>query len=174
MKKLLLLAMPFTVLVFSCKNSREDMLAKKWQAVQLDNPEMDQMIKDQETFLDTFGKNTTEAENIANYGIKNTDSMRESLQVQLNDFKAMQEHAVKNTWFEFRKDGVALMNFSGQLDSTSWYFDEEGALILDEMKLKGAGNKIVMQVVDLKNDALKLKFTEEGMTSTVTFKPDKK
>lgn len=173
MRKLLLI-LPLTVIFFSCNESKEKTIAKKWQAIKLDNPEMDQMIKDQEIFLDTFGRNADASMNMANYGVTNIDSMRESLKMQLNDFKAMQEHAVKNTWFHFRSDGVAVMNFSGQVDSTNWYFDEEGALILDEMKLKGAGNKIVMQVIDLKNDLLKLKFTEDNMTSTVTFQPDKK
>jgi hypothetical protein len=173
MKKLLLI-LPFTIFFFSCEQSKEKTIAKKWQAIKLDNPEMAEMIKDQEMFLDTFGQSTDPTANMANYGVQNIDSMRESLKMQLDDFKAMQEHAVKNTWFDFRGDGVAVMNFSGQVDSTNWYFDEEGALILDEMKLKGAGNKIVMQVVELKNDLLKLKFTEDNMTSTVTFQPDKK
>jgi hypothetical protein len=173
MKKLLYL-LPLILVATACKEKKEDMMAKKWQAVKLSNPQMDQMIKDQEVFLDTFGRTGDATTNLATYGISNVDSMRESLQMQLNDFKAMQDHSVKNTWFNFRKDGVAIMNFSGQLDSTNWYFDDENKLILDEMKLKGAGNKIIMEVVELKETMLTLKFTEDGMTSVVTFAPDLK
>lgn len=170
MKKLILI-FSCTLLIVSCKDSKKDLISRKWQAVKLENPEMEQMIRDQEVFLDTFGRNADENVNKANYGVTNIDSMRESLKMELNDFKAMQEHAVTNTWFDFRKNGVAIMDFSGQVDSTNWYFDDDGSLILDEMKLKGTGNKIVMQVVELKDDLLKLKFTEDKMTSTVTFKP---
>jgi hypothetical protein len=170
MKKLIYL-LPFTLLISSCKEKKEDMLAKKWQAVKLSNPQMDQMIKEQEVFLDTFGKGSPE-QNEALYGIKNIDSARESLKMQLNDFKAMQDHAVKNTWFNFRKDGVAIMNFSGQLDSTKWYVEGESKLILDEKQLKGTGNKIEMEIVELKQTMLTLRFTEEGMTSIVTFAPE--
>ena len=66
------------------------------------------------------------------------------------------------------------MNFSGQVDSTKWYFDDEGALILDEMKMKGAGSKLKMDVIQLEDNILKLRFTEDGLTSTVTFEPQKK
>ncbi|MCD6064382.1 MAG: hypothetical protein K0R82_2293 [Flavipsychrobacter sp.] len=173
MKKLLLLV-PIVVIFAACKDKKEEKITKKWQAVALESPTMDQMIADQAAFLDTFGKNTTPKQNDSLYGTQNVDSMRESLRLQLNDFKSMQEHSVKNTWFHFMKDGKAMMNFSGQPDSTNWYFDEEGALILDEMKMKGTGNKIKMDVVQLEDTVLKLRFTENGMTSTVTFHPTEK
>ena len=173
MKKLFLLA-PFVVFFTACKETKEDKIIKKWQAVALESPMMDQMINEQASFLDTFGTHTTPQQNDSMYGTRNVDSMRESLRLQLNDFKGMQDHAVKNTWFHFMKDGKALMNFSGQPDSTHWYFDDEGGLILDEMKMKGTGNKIRMDVVKLEDTVLKLRFTEDGMTSTVTFHPTEK
>lgn len=173
MKRLLLIA-PLVLFMVSCKETKEDKIAKKWQAITLENPMMDQMVKKQEVFLDSFGKNTSPQQNDSLYGTRNVDSMRESLKNQLSDFRAMQEHAVKNTWFDFRKDGTALMNFSGQPDSTKWYFDDEGALILDEMKMKGTGSKLKMDVIQLEDTLLKLRFTEDGMTSTVTFLPQKK
>ncbi len=161
-----------TVALYSCTQKREDIIAKKWHAVALTSPQMDQMIAEQQQFLDTFGKNTDAETNKMAYGVENVDSMRRSLQLQLNDFKAMQSHAVKNTWFDIRKNGVAVMNFSGQVDSTNWYFDDEKNLVLDEMKLKGTGTKIIMEVVELADTAMKLRFTEDGVTSTVTFHPE--
>lgn len=170
MKKILLIA-PLLLLLAACKEKKEDKIAKKWQAVGLENPQMEKMVAEQKQFLDTFGKSTSPKQNDSLYGTHNIDSMRESLGQQLQDFVDMQEHSVKNTWFDFRKDGTALMNFSGQTDSTKWYFDKSGALILDEAKLKGDGNAIKMDVVQLEDTVLKLRFTEDHMTSTVTFHP---
>lgn len=174
MKKIIVLLLSSTVFFAACKRSDKEMIAKKWRAVKLESPDMDKKIHEQEMFLDTFGKNADEKTNEAIYGVKNIDSVRESLKAQLKDFKDMQEHSTKNTWFDFHPDGVVVMNFSGQLDSTNWYFDDEHALILDEMKLKGSGNKIKMVVKQLTDTSLKLEFNEEGMTSTVTFHPEKK
>lgn len=162
------------ILLASCKADKEELIAREWHAVKLDNPQMDSTIRDQEAFVDSFGKNTDAVANKELYGIENVDSMRTILKQQLQEFKLIQQNAVKNTWFHFRKDGIALMNFSGQNDSANWYFDDEGALMLDEMKLKGFGNKLKMEILGLTEDSLKLRFTEDGLTSTVTFSPEKK
>lgn len=171
-KASLLLALP--LMLVACKQKKEDIIAKKWMGISAENPQMDSMIREQQVFLDTFGKNADAATNLAVYGITNIDSARESLRSQIKDYKAMQEHAIKNTWFDFRKDGIVLMNFSGQVDSTKWYFNEDGELVLDEQKLKGAGSVVKMEVIELTNTSLKLKFNENGMASTVLFHPDKK
>lgn len=173
MKKFVLPALLFTILAVSCKQDKKTLLAKKWQAVALDNPQLAQTIKEQEAFIDTFGKNSDANTNEANYGVRNVDSMRESMRAQLNDFKAMQDNAVKTTSFEFRKDGKAIVNFSGNVDSTNWYFDDEDNLVLDEMELKGAGNKLIMVVNELTDKTLKLTFKEDGLTGTITFEPAK-
>lgn len=173
MKKLLLIA-PFLLFTVSCKETKEDKIAREWQAISLESPTMDEKIKEQEAFIDTLGKSTTPEQNDSIYHTRNVDSLREALRNELAEFRGMQDHAVKNTWFHFRKDGTALMNFSGQDDSTKWYFDDEGALILDEMKMKGTGSKLKMDVVQLEDTVLKLRFTEDGLTSTVTFEPKKK
>lgn len=173
MKKIVLL-LTVTIAFYSCKQKPEDVIARKWHAVELSSPQMEQMISEQQQFLDTFGKHSDAASNKLAYGVEDVDSMRRSLQLQLNDFKAMQDHAVKNTWFDIRKNGIAVMNFSGQVDSTNWYFDDEKNLVLDEMKLKGTGTKLIMEVVSLTDTAMKLRFTEDGVTSTVTFHPENK
>lgn len=174
MNKSLIALLSCSLLLFSCKQDKKSMIMKKWIAVSLENPQLDAMIKEQQTFLDTFGKNTTDKQNDSLYGVHNIDSMRESLQLQLNDFKSMQEHSVKNTWFQFQKNGIVIMNFSGETDSTKWYFDEEDNLMLDEMELKGAGSKLKMEVVQLADTILKLKLNEEGAASMVTFRPQDK
>lgn len=162
----------FIICATSC-NDKKDKLAKKWQAVSIDNPEMDKVIKEQEIFIDTFGKNTDAKANQELYGVTNVDSFRESLKTQIADYKAMQEHSLKTTWFHFRKDGVVVMNFSGQVDSTKWYFDDKNELMLDEMQMKGVGEKIRMVVQQLTDTSLKLQFNEDDISSTITFHPVK-
>lgn len=171
MMKKLIIVLPLTVLLFSCKQAKEKLIQKKWQAILLESPQMDAVLKENEQFIDTLGTHTDDATNIVIYGTTNVDSLRESLRAQFNDYKAMQAHSIKNTWFHFRKDGMVTMNFSGQPDSTLWYFDDEGVLILDEMKLKGTGNRLKMNVKSLTDDTMKLAFNEDNISSTVTFIP---
>jgi hypothetical protein len=173
MKKYIIAGLLLSVALFSCKKSKEDKIARKWQAYELNSPQMDNMLAEQQAFIDTFGKNSDAATNIAIYNTANVDSLRHAMQAEVDDLKALQQHAVTNTWFDIRKNGIAVMNFSGQVDSVNWYFDEEGALILDQMKLKGTGTKIVMEIVSLEDTMMKLRFTENGLTSSVTFRPEK-
>jgi hypothetical protein len=172
-KRILMFAI-LAISITACKPRKEKMLVNTWQAIDLDNPQMDMMITEQRRFIDTFGSSGNAETNVKLYGTTNIDSYRQALTVQLAEFKKMQDESIKNTWFNFRKDGVAIMNFSGQLDSTNWYFEEDTVLILDEMKLKGTGNKIRMGVLKLDEKEMKLKFSEEGLVSTVTFKPKEK
>jgi hypothetical protein len=158
----------------ACKKDKKDIIAKKWVATKLENPDMERTLKEQSHFIDTFGTNTDAAANMQLYGFTNIDSGRQVLRAQFEQYKQMQDAAVKNTWFDFRKDGVVRMNFSGQVDSANWYFDDEGVLILDEMKMKGTGSTIKMDIKELTDKTLKLKFNEDGLTSTVTFIPAEK
>jgi hypothetical protein len=172
MRRLFILLIP--VLIASCSSDKSSLLVKKWNAFKVDNPDQDSFLKDQELFIDTFGKNNDAATNIAMYGFSNVDSARASLKAQYTDYQKMQQHAVENTWFDFRKDSVVVMNFSGQQDSAKWYFNKEGKLMLDEKKLKGQGNTLTMEVIALTDTALTLKFTDGNGTSTVSFHPAKK
>ena len=126
---------------------------------------------EQTRFLDTFGKNTTDVQNMAMYGFTNIDSARQVLKNEMTEYMAMQDHAVKNTWFDFRKDGMVIMNFSGQMDSTKWQINDEGKLVLDEPAEGGEAGKISMDILSLSDSMLKLQMTEQGMSSVVIFKP---
>lgn len=158
----------------SCKQDKKELIAKQWQATKLENPEMEQEMKRKLDFVDTFGTHTDAIANLQLYGTTNIDSARELFRSQLIQMKQVQESMVKNTRFHFRKDGIVHMNFGGQEDSANWYFDDEGVLILDEMKMKGTGSTIRMDVKELTDDTLRLKFNEDGLTSTVTFVPAEK
>ncbi|OSZ78366.1 hypothetical protein CAP35_08920 [Chitinophagaceae bacterium IBVUCB1] len=170
MKKIVILLVS-SVLLASCQQSKEDMIARKWQAVKVDNKQQDSLFDEQEKFLDTFGKNNTEAINMAIYGFTNVDSARESLKAQLKDYRAMQQHAVENTTFNFDRKGTAVMNFSGQIDTVKWTLTKEGKLELEEDGKAPEGSKITMEILELTKSALQLKFTDNSGTSTVSFKP---
>jgi len=173
MKKfVVLLFLP--LLLFSCKWGKKNALIKTWQAVGIDNPQMDSFFAFNQACLDTMGKGHSPNQNKEIYGTGNIDSLRHSLQVQLDSARYIQLTAVKNTTFTFRDDSVAVTSFSGALDSSKWYFDEEGALVLDEMAEKGSGSKVVMNVVTLNDTVLRLKFAEGKSKSTVTFRPEPK
>jgi hypothetical protein len=168
MKKIaLFLLTPITLL--SC-NAKEKQLAGKWQAVYLDNPALTDMLVNQQHFIDTFGQNTTPEQNDSMYGVRNIDSMRQVLQMQIDSFRMMQEQTLQQTKFEFRSDKTALLYFGETPDSAHWYFDDDGALVLDEAPLKGSGTKTRMEVETLTRDTLRLRFTENGITSSATFK----
>jgi len=169
-KSILLIALP--VVLTACSQSKEDMIVGKWEAVKVDNPQQDSFFMMQEQFLDTFGKTGDATANKAIYGFSNVDSARESLRAQLKDYKAMQQHAVENTVFDFDNKGTAIMDFSGQVDTVKWSVDKEGKyLTLEESKKTSASTSIKMEVIELTKNALKLKFTDNGGTSTVSFKP---
>jgi len=177
MKKIALLILLSTTL-FSCKRTKEEIIVKKWQAVNVENPAMDTIMMQQQMFIDTVGKHTDAATNKEMYGVDNLDSLRKELQMQLDSFKIMQEAAIQKTEFNFLKGGKALINFgAGDVDSCKWAFDEDGkSLIIDEIK-KGAGgpaDKIKMQIVELDDTMMKLRLNESGTKSTVIFKPSKK
>ena len=159
----------------SCSTqNKKNMITGKWQAISLDNPHLAQLMADQKNFLDTFGKNNTPEQNIEIYGFSNIDSAREANMLEMEDYMASQDSAVKNTWFDFREDGIVLMNFSGEMDSTKWHIDKQGALILDESTMGSTTGEIKMEILSLSDTMLKLQLNDQGMSSTVIFKPSDK
>lgn len=161
----LLAAVAFT----ACKPSKQKMLMGKWQAVSMSSPQLDREITDTKNFIDTVGKTTTPDENEILYGVRDMDSLRIFMKEKLAETLAEQEHMIKNTSLDFYgKDEVA-SNFGSGQDTIGWYIDEDGALILDEMKTKGSGSKITMEIAKLEKDTLQLRFNENGYSSTATF-----
>jgi len=159
-------------ILFSCKHDKKEMLVKTWHGVKLENPQMDSFFTESQMYLDTVGKGHDDASNMALYGVTNMDSLRHVMQQQLDSAKEMQMSAVKNTIFNFRKDSVVILTFSGNVDSSKWYFDTDGSLVLDELSPKQpGGDKVKMEVLALSDTVLKLKFAENGSSSTVTFHP---
>lgn len=170
MKRILSILLVSTVAV-SCQSGKDTQIVGKWQAIATEDPQLDKMIAEQNNFLDTFGSNTTDEQNLEIYGFTNIDSAKNLLRKEMGDYVAMQEDAIKKTTFEFRKDSIAILNFSGQLDSSKWSMNEEGHLLLSEMK-NPEQTKIEMEIVTLNDTMLKVKLLGQGQQgSSVVFKP---
>ena len=165
-----ILLLLITLVLFSCKQNRRTMLIGTWHAVSLDNPDMDSFFTRSQQYIDTIGKANDTATNRRLYGVTNMDSMRHILQGQYDSAKAMQRDAVNNTVFRFRKDSMVILSFNGSIDSSRWYINDSGALILDELNGYGPGDRVKMQIEALTDTVLKLKFSENGAISTVTFR----
>jgi len=162
------------VLLAACQHSKRDMLIGSWQAVSIDNPQMDALMTQGQIFIDTVGKHTDAATNASLYGVTNIDSMRHVLQLQLDSVKKMRRVSLASTMFTFRKNGMAMFTFGTFKDSTKWYFDDGGSLMLDDLKEKDAAGKIKLQIATLTDTLLKLQLTEDGVTSSVSFHPESK
>lgn len=147
------------------------MIVGKWQAVKLENPELDSVMAEQKAFLDTFGTSTTDEQNLLIYGFTNVDSARTAVKQEMDEYKAMQDHAVHNTVFEFKQNGWVIRDFTGQVDSTKWRIDDEGMLVLEEVETEDKPQKINMEILSVSDSVLKLRLSEQGMSSTVIFKP---
>jgi len=168
-RHIIILLLPFTLL--ACRQSKEELIAKRWKAVSVESPKLDEEIRRQRTFVDTIGANNTPEVNEAQYGVRNMDSMRQVMKQQLELVIARQKESMVNTWLDFHKDGTVIVNFGDRPDTVSWYFEDDGALMLDEMKQKGTGSKIRMEVITLEKEKLQLRFDENGFSSTASFVP---
>lgn len=157
----------------SCKQSNNELITRKWQAVSVKSGMLDNQIKEERNFIDTIGTSTTPAQNLVLYGVRNMDSMRKLMHKNLDSTIASQEETIKDTWLLFDKNGTVVTHFGSEPDTVSWYFDDEGALMLDEMKHKGTGSKIKMNVLKLTDQELQLQFEENGFSSTASFIPMK-
>jgi len=171
MKRVTICLLLLSLVVFSCKRKKRDMLIGTWHAVKLENPDMDSFFINSQAYIDTVGKGHDAATNMQLYGVANMDSMRIILQRQYDSTKALQMNSVTNTVFKFRKDSVVILSFNGAVDSSKWYFDSDGALILDQLN-SGGGDKARLEIMALSDTALKLKFQENGSNSIVTFHPE--
>lgn len=160
--------------LISCAPKREDLIARNWQEVSMNNPQLDAVMASQQAFIDTVGKTTDTAENIRNYGVADIDSFKQDMQQNLDSFKAAQARAIASTRFDFHPEGVVYLYTEEGKDSASWYFEDDGILLLDEQKLKGVGAQLRVEVAELNDTLLHLKFMENNSSSSAIFKPVKK
>jgi len=162
-----------TIVLFSCKTNKQKTLTGTWHAISLESKEMDSVLTQGQLFIDTVGKNTNAAADIQLYGTVNMDSLKHVLQSQLDSVKLMQAEAVKGTVFQFRKDSVAILTFSGKTDSMKWHLDTDTSITLSPLGGIGSIEEIRMEIIAVSDTAMRLRFRESGATSIVTFHPEK-
>ena len=176
------------MLICACKQDTKKLLVGKWHVVQFDNnlqkivgkwnavamanPAMDSFFKNGQHYIDTVGKNNDAATNKRLYGAANMDSIRLLLQKQFDSARSMQESGVTSTTFYFGPDGVAILSFHGNIDSSSWDLDSAGYLVLDDLNETSKGEKVRMEIMALSDTMMQLKFMENNTYSVVTFHPD--
>ena len=170
-------ALPFSLLFLAampgCKDSREQMLTRKWQEVSIENEQMEQVIRDQKALTDTMGKGSSPEANEILYGTRNVDSLRASLDAEIEAYHTFQQTIINQTWFHFRDDSVLVVHSDEGLDSAKWYFEDDKTIVMDEMAMKGAGTKIRMQVMALSDTNLTLRFSQDQSASVINFRPAK-
>ena len=149
-----------------------ELLIGKWDAVKLVNPELDSFFINGQKYIDTVGKNSDAATNIRLYGVANMDSMRMVLQKQFDSAKTLQYSSVASTSFVFMDNGLVVLSFHGNIDTSAWAIDNDGNLSLDDMNESSKGEKVKMEIMLLTDTALILKFRENNAYSIVTFHPD--
>ncbi|MCB0699805.1 MAG: hypothetical protein H6551_03720 [Chitinophagales bacterium] len=173
MKKYTFILLSITLAMVSCSvQNKKNELSGKWQAVKLDNPQLDELAAMQMKFLDTFGTHTTPEENMKLYNFTNIDSARASLKQEMDNYFAEQDSVIKNTTFEFKSDGVAYLNFNGDVDTSSWKINDAGKLVLENMKKQNA-DRVELEIISLSDTELKVVLLgkDRGVNSTVIFKP---
>lgn len=162
------------LILASCKPKREDLIVRKWQEVSMTNPQLDEVMQSQKAFIDTVGSHTDAAANLRDYGVTDMDSFKQLMQANIDSFVSARARSVAATQFDFRKEGVVYFHSEEGIDSASWSFEEDGTLLLDEQKLKGAGSQLRVEVIALTDTMMNLKFLENNSASNTIFRPAKK
>lgn len=158
------------------ETSTEDKLIGLWQETEVINPQMDQMISEQQIFIDTIGRGTTPAQNLTLYGTANVDSLKERLSSDLANAKTMRKEAIENTRFEFLTGKLMVIHAgTNQTDSCSWTVEDDGALLLDGKAGKDEPPMhLRFEILALNDTMLKLQYNEKFLSSTTVFRPVKK
>lgn len=173
--KLSLVAVPALLFLccLSCKPDNASKLVGEWQEVRVVNPQLDATLFAQTTFADTVGVSTDSIQNFQLYGTTNIDTFKKEARANLDSFRKNQYYAVRATIFDFQKGGKMYLHSLDGVDTAKWFIDDDGALILDQ-EHKTVGSKIRMEIVEVSDTLLQLKYKEQYLESTAVFKPIKK
>lgn len=174
MKRTFIYILFLSTIIYGCKRSKNEQLLGTWHVVKMENPEMDSFFVNSQRYIDTMGATKDSAVNMAVYGVTNIDSLRGVMQQQFDSAKNMQMSAVRNTVFTFLQDSISILSFSGVTDTSKWYIDKEGKLVIHKAADGALPEIVKMEILGLSDTALKLKFSEERSYSIVTFHPEKK
>lgn len=166
-KSVMVLAVTLPVIFSSC-GGKKSLIAGSWQGAKVENDEMESFYSNSQKYIDTMGSSKDPRINWELYGVTNMDSMRKEMQLQLDSARAMQRRGLNNTYFVFNKDGKVYISFNGNIDTSKWSIVNDKELIFEEMSGKDRGTKTQMTILNLTENELKLKLTQDSAVSTVT------
>lgn len=149
----------------ACKSSQKDLLCKKWKTVALKNSKMEQEVLFMQQYIDTLGQNDPELKTLINI-----DSTKMMLKAEMEKSTKEQQLALENTLMEFKSNGVAYTTSIDGVDSAMFTI-EENFIKIDEAKLKGVGETMTFEILNLTKDSLKLQMIDYGDTSVVLMIP---
>ena len=158
-------------MLLSCKENKSKTILGEWHGTKWENPTADSFYEQSQLYIDTFGKNHTDQENIALYQYANVDSIRKELQVQHDSARLMQNNAVLGTVFDFQQDSMVYITFGAgaAMDTSKWYIDKDDNVVMEDMNTLAKGNIAKLKILGLKKDELKLQIEDQGTRSSVTF-----
>ena len=162
----------FAIIAVSCGRNKREMLVGTWQGILLENAKDDSFYVMSQRVIDTMGKGHSNNENRAIYGVTNMDSVRQDFQVKHDSAQFIQKDRVRKTVFQFINNSMAYLTFAGNpnTDTTKWNFDDEGAIIFEDLSVGGGHAMKRMQIITLTDSILKLKLWTEIDTSQITFR----
>lgn len=159
------------VLLVSCSSQgNRPKIIGTWQAVSLENPVLDERMRQHKNFIDTIGSNTTEEQNLEIYEFTNIDSAKQALGAEIERYWSEQKEVINATTFEFRKDNTAILHFREGSENAEWSINNEGKLVVDHMKNQNT-DAIEMDIIELNDSVLTLKMLHKGIYTTVVFEP---
>lgn len=151
-------------LLVSCAPKKEDLLAKQWKAVSMENPNLAAAIAQERAAIDTFGQSEPDLAEVINI-----DSFKNMRRILLEHDIAEQKKALEQLCYTFRKDGVALLSTPDHTDSFKWKL-EENQLLMKEYNAAATDNELYFTIVSLTTNQLCLSSIVEGDTVEMTLK----
>lgn len=108
----------------ACSGGAKDQIARKWQFSEMQNPQMDRMMKETEAkcmAMDDSMKNCTDTVKMAEFKM-----MKEQMESTSKMMKDAMENMKANSYIEFNKDGKYTSAMGGQNDGGTWSIDADG------------------------------------------------
>ena len=157
--------------IAACNHSKKDRIVGTWRGTKLENTRIDSFFIKSQQLIDTLGKYNDPDRNYELYGTSNMDSVRRALQGQRDSALTVQNAKVTKTVFIFASDKNAYITFDDHLttDTAHWNFDDEGALLLEDISTGGGHAVKKLTVLQLTDSVFQVQIWSNDDSSKITF-----
>jgi hypothetical protein len=153
-------------LLNACKQEdTKTLLCKKWKTIRLQNTKMDASVREMDAYIDTVGSVDKDIQEVIDL-----DSFKNLLRANANKLVAEQKQAMENTTMDFKQNGVVYSTSIAGTDSANWTLDKN-YIKIDEAALKGTGETMTFEIMNINKDSIVLRVIDYGDTSVATMKP---